>query len=128
MLPQEMSMTGNGILETIPLQNKKDHILSDTIRFKTYDVILIVSSIDGCTDTVSKSVNIFPLPSVNFKADTMQGCERPPLNVKFDGSASKCKQKGAIESWLWNFGDNTYSNTPLLLPIVIMNRVRTMLL
>ncbi|HWY98506.1 MAG TPA: PKD domain-containing protein [Bacteroidia bacterium] len=65
---------------------------------------------DGCgstaaIDSVKAIVN--PLPAVNFKADTLQGCS--PVCVKFTDQTTIAS--GSLLNWQWAFGDGSTSNT-----------------
>ena len=53
------------------------------------------------SDTITIIVN--PNPLQNFTADAITGC--PPLEVNFADQNPE-----TFDSYLWNFGDNTYSN------------------
>jgi len=65
----------------------------------TYTVLLT----DGCGDTSSSKVaiTVLPPPTVNFVADTLNGCW--PLCVKFTDKSTTTT--GTITSWAWTFGD-----------------------
>jgi len=65
----------------------------------TYPVTLIAENSNGCRDTITKYVQIWPLPVVNF--NNTVACFGNPTNF-FDASYSN----GApLQSWNWNFGD-----------------------
>lgn len=72
-----------------------------------YGVNLIVTSGNGCNDTVAKNVIVHPLPVVNFNL----------VNVCLGdstlfASASSIAPSDTLATWLWNFGDNnSFSNT-----------------
>lgn len=59
-----------------------------------YPVTLSVVYSSGCTDTITKFVNVFNPPTVNFNMDQMGS------DVNFYGSSPDI-----IESWIWGFGD-----------------------
>lgn len=65
-------------------------------------VTLTISDANGCTADTVKQLNINPLPTINFGADTLQGCE--PLCVTFNNTTPN------IQSLTWSFGDNTTSS------------------
>lgn len=71
----------------------------------TYTVQLIVSTTLGCTDTLTQSVFIDPVPVANFSAVPTTGCM--PLAVSFSDLSV-----GSIASWLWNFGNGATSTLP----------------
>ncbi len=66
-----------------------------------FNVQLIVSSNNGCKDTIIKQTTIYPLPVVNFNADTSSGCKS--LCVNFSDASSV--PGDSIILWSWNFGD-----------------------
>ncbi|MBL0341053.1 MAG: PKD domain-containing protein [Bacteroidetes bacterium] len=71
----------------------------------TYDVSLVVTNANGCTDTLVRpgyiniGLNLVPTFTVNSSV----GC--PPFNSIFN-----CNVPNAT-SWLWDFGDGTTANT-----------------
>lgn len=71
----------------------------------TYAVTLIVTTDNGCKDTVTKNIVVHPLPVAQFSA----------LNV-CDGSVvqfndlSGINPTDTIQSWAWNFGDGSAVN------------------
>lgn len=68
----------------------------------TYNVTLIVTSNNGCKDTMSKNIIIHPNPLAEFiAANTCNG-----VAVQFSDSSS-ITPIDAIQSWAWNFGDNS---------------------
>lgn len=70
-----------------------------------FSVTLEVKTNVGCGDTINKSVEIYPLPQVDFE-DTTSGCY--PLETTFKDLTTI--KKGGLSSWLWSFGDGYYSN------------------
>lgn len=65
-----------------------------------YTAELIVSTSQGCKDTVTKLVEVYPLPIVRFGSPT-GGCENACLAFTDSSSVST----GSIQSWNWNFGN-----------------------
>lgn len=67
----------------------------------TYSVSLVVSNASGCIDTVTRSMNVFPVPNANFSSN----------NVCLNGSTNFFDQSqivgGGTFQYAWNFGDNT---------------------
>jgi hypothetical protein len=60
-----------------------------------------VTVTDNCgspQDADSVLITIFPLPTLAFSSDTINGCE--PLGINFSDNTTP-----SIASWLWNFGD-----------------------
>jgi gliding motility-associated-like protein len=70
-----------------------------------YNVELIVTSSAGCRDTISKFIQIYPLPVVDFIADPPVVCQNLPVTFT-DFSTS---QGSDIVKWFWDFGDFTSS-------------------
>lgn len=69
----------------------------------SYSVQLLVVSIFGCQDSITKTSIVHPNPLVNFTADKKVGCE--PLCISFADSSSITT--GTNTQWLWNFGDGS---------------------
>ncbi|MBL1179962.1 MAG: PKD domain-containing protein [Bacteroidetes bacterium] len=73
-----------------------------------YSVTLVVTTANGCVDSVSKIVNVFQTPSASFAADTTSGCA--PLCVNFTNLSSIGDNSPL--TYAWNFGNgNGSSNT-----------------
>lgn len=90
----------SGIYNTSTQQNPM-HIFTGT---GVYNVKLIISNLNGCYDTVIKSVEISPIPVAQFSADS--ACLGTPTHFTDMSSTST----GTITNWLWNFGDG-YTST-----------------
>lgn len=82
-----------------------------------YTVTLIATSDEGCLDTVTHDVEVYPLPVVSFSIAPQSGCE--PLQVTF-ADQSTIAAGYDLALWQWDFGDgntdrdsfqsNTYLN------------------
>ncbi len=72
-----------------------------TIYKDTGDYIVtltvISDTISGCTNSVTQTIHVYPLPTANFNYNPLFGS--PPLNVNFNDLSS-----GAA-AYLWEFGD-----------------------
>jgi gliding motility-associated-like protein len=66
-----------------------------------YDVQLLIATNHGCQDSISKSVEVFPLPQVGFVAQPQEGCE--PLEVQFIDTSS-IPSPYVLAGWQWNLG------------------------
>lgn len=66
-----------------------------------WQVQLISTNSIGCSDTISKPVNVWEIPTVMFDAEPREGCL--PLPVFFSDLTTV--SDGVITSWLWSFGD-----------------------
>jgi gliding motility-associated-like protein len=73
-----------------------------------FNVMLIVTSDQGCKDTVFIGVRVHANPVVDFNADPREGCE--PLFVNFIDISTVTG--GIISNWLWDFGDGQTSIAP----------------
>ena len=71
----------------------------------TYTVTMIATSIEGCSDTITRTVTIFPLPVANFLNISAAGCG--PLVVNFTDSSYIAQ--GNVIAWFWDFGDGQSS-------------------
>ncbi len=65
----------------------------------SYTVKLVVGFSNGCLDSVSKSINVFPSPNASFQYTA--SCNGSPT-LFFDNSNGV---GSAINSWQWNFDD-----------------------
>lgn len=69
-----------------------------------YDVNLHVTNTDGCTNELTQTVEVFPIPAPNFQVSTVcVGNESEFIN-------SSTIASGSITNWLWDFGDGNTSN------------------
>lgn len=67
----------------------------------------------GCVGTVTHNVEIFPLPTVDFTADRLEGCQ--PHLVQFLDQ-STIPPPYSLGNWTWDFGDgndNVYGQYPV---------------
>ncbi|MDX2245624.1 MAG: PKD domain-containing protein [Bacteroidia bacterium] len=71
-----------------------------------YNVQLIVSDLNGCTDTATQNIEVFVSPTANFVPLTTLACVNDPVDF-LDLSGGPYP----ISNWLWNFGDGTLSTT-----------------
>lgn len=63
-----------------------------------YTVTLAIISDAGCTNTITQTVTVHPLPVVDFEAVPVEGCI--PLEVQFNDLSTIAS--GTNVSWLWN--------------------------
>lgn len=71
------------------------------LSYNTFTVTQIVTSNNGCKDTVSKTVMVHPLPTAMFNLISV--CDGNPMEFTDASSIPD----GTIQTWTWNFGDNT---------------------
>ncbi|MEX0965887.1 MAG: PKD domain-containing protein, partial [Bacteroidia bacterium] len=69
----------------------------------TYQVSLLVSSADGCMDSIAEMVEVYPQPVASFVANDV--CDGESVNFSNNSSIPN----GSIASYSWNFGDNSTS-------------------
>jgi len=67
----------------------------------SYQAVLVVTTINGCTDTAVQMVNVYAVPAAGFTAPSV--CENVPVMFTDTSTLSA----GNITSWNWSFGDNT---------------------
>lgn len=70
----------------------------------TYNVNLIITSSNGCMDTIARAVVVNPLPEPDF--DFTKACDGDEMNFT-DLSTSAA----GISAWSWDFGDGNSSTT-----------------
>ncbi len=74
-----------------------------------YTVTLKLTSDKGCVKTLSKPIDIFPSPRVEFTySDELSGCSPVCVNF-FDQSSINSMYNSTLQHYLWNFGDGIYS-------------------
>lgn len=66
-----------------------------------YAVTLIITSDSGCTDTVTKTVEVYPMPQVDYTPTSV--C----LGVTTQFTDKTNVPGGVAQSWIWNFGDGS---------------------
>lgn len=91
---------------TSPLQNPT-HIFNSG---GTYTVSLIVTSTNGCIDTISRPVNVYQKPIANFDPNGL--CQKDGGMVFIDSSTVN---GSTITLWTWDFGD--FTSSPLQNPV-----------
>lgn len=74
----------------------------------SFPVTLIVTSAQGCMDTITIATTVFPVPTANFTADDFIAVIGQQINFT--------DQSTPVVSWTWNFGDDTthyYTQNPV---------------
>ena len=82
-------------------QGNQNQIIPGTTA-GVYPVKLLVTTTSGCKDSVTKDVEVFPLPITSFTPDPVFGS--PPLTVNFINDSDP-------GSYIWNFGDGSPVST-----------------
>ena len=80
----------------------------------TYTIQLVALNNEGCSDTVSRFLNIFPHVVAAFDISDSVGCS--PLNVAFTNSST-----GGVLAYLWDFGNGTSSTNHSPIPRTYTN-------
>jgi PKD repeat protein len=69
---------------------------------KTYNIKLVSTDLNtGCTDNITKPIEVYPRLVPAFTQDTYEGCN--PLPVKFTNKTT------GLADYLWDFGDSQSS-------------------
>lgn len=81
------------------------HSYTDTGTFTT---TLIVTSSNGCKDTIAQSNTVHPLPEPQFTTGNV--CDG---SITFFTDASTCPSPDIVQYWTWDFGDGSpFKNNP----------------
>ncbi len=67
------------------------------------NVKLVVSNNFGCTDSLTKSITVYPQPKFDFFADDTVGCPVPPFVTNFTAVADTTPGADSVVSWKWIF-------------------------
>jgi len=85
-------------------QRDPTHIFNNnTLFISNYEVELIVTSTNNCTDTARQTITVYPEPNFTFGISPDSGCS--PLRVRFPSVV------GAV-SYQWDFGDGSFASGP----------------
>ncbi|MCB0400764.1 MAG: PKD domain-containing protein [Flavobacteriales bacterium] len=68
-----------------------------------YNVELVVTTDNGCKDTISKNIEVYPIPVVNFTPTEV--CLNTASQFQDLTVVSNAYTQNNIVSWSWNFGD-----------------------
>jgi len=71
-------------------------------NFGTYNVTLIVTTNNGCKDTIAKSIVVHPLPIPHYT--TANVCDG---NIVYYNDVSFIQITDTLQTWKWNFGDGS---------------------
>lgn len=74
-----------------------------------YSITLSITDANGCSDSIVKNYAVYPLPTANFSASSLDSCG--PLTITFSNlSASNISgQDRSTMSFLWDFGNGNTS-------------------
>lgn len=108
-----LSTVASGSVQTFDWDfgdNTGSSALSDPTYLYTqagsYTVSLNISTDQGCTDSITRTLDIYPPPVIDFASDVVAGCS--PLIVSFSDLTTVAS--GNVVSWRWDFGDGNTSN------------------
>jgi gliding motility-associated-like protein len=79
---------------------------------KIYEATLVVSTPQGCQDSITRTISVYPQPKAAFTPDT-PACS--PKRVRFTN------QSAGATSFLWSFGDNTQGTGDTISHLYINN-------
>jgi len=83
--------------------NTTNQYINNTLFIDVYTVELVVVSSNGCTDTSTQNITVYPIPNFGFTAVPDSGCS--PLSVSFPSVV------GAV-AYQWDFGDGNNGTGP----------------
>lgn len=90
----------DGVTSTL---NAPRHVFTNSgLTDTTFNVTLVATSAEGCTDTAYRSILVYPKPISDFTIDNTTGCH--PLVVTFSNNSS------IADSCSWSWGDGTFGN------------------
>jgi gliding motility-associated-like protein len=89
---------GNGNVSSVV---EPAHVFNNA--FGNIPVTLSVTSVQGCVDSITKNITIYPNPEVDFTANNI--CIDASLKLINNTTISE----GSINNYLWNFGDDEVS-------------------
>ncbi len=93
---------GDGTTSTL---TEPSHLYDNNTGFiQTYDVTLIAYNVNGCNDTTSHPVVVYPVANFSFDLSGSSGCS--PLNITMPYVAG-------AQTYQWNFGDGQTSTFPI---------------
>lgn len=78
------------------LQDPSYTYINNTLFIEIYTVELVATSANGCTDTITDDIIVYPVPDFGFTAQPDTGCS--PITITFPSVI------GAV-SYTWDFGD-----------------------
>ncbi len=94
----EWDFTSDNIVDNIIDVNPTNgYVLADH-----YDATLTVTTLTGCTNSVSKPVIVNPIPVASFSA--LDVCEGLQMNFSNNSNVSNANGD-IIDTWQWDFGD-----------------------
>lgn len=81
------------------------HLYTNTTGFiQTFDVTLIAYSVNGCNDTITQPIIVFPQANFDFELSNFDGCSPLTVTMPF---------VSGVQSYQWNFGNGQTSTSPI---------------
>lgn len=90
--------------QTSTLQNPEQIFINEGIHTNK----LVVTSENGCIDSITKDITVYPLPIPAFTA--LNNCFSFISNFTNNSSISNQRTQNSIDFYNWDFGDGTTSN------------------
>ena len=111
-----LSQNAQGFLWDFDYSNNPGQFTSTLVNpqftynsYGVFEVALFTTNSFGCADTITKTIQVSPVPNAGFSVDTFSGCQPLMLNFR-DTSSYRFNGPGGIVSWFWDFGDGNSSN------------------
>lgn len=98
-----------GNTNTSIIQNPSENYLSEGV----YNVELIATTDNACKDTISKTIEVWPIPVVNFTPTDV--CLTTPTQFNDSTTVSNTNTANNIVQWSWDFGNggNSTAQNPI---------------
>lgn len=88
---------------TSTAENPDHTFYNETQTQNDFEVQLTAVTSEGCRDSVSKTISVYPVPEAGFQSDATPACS--PLDVNFTNNSS------LADSSIWNYGDGSPHDT-----------------
>lgn len=89
---------------TSNLTNPTHQYLNNTPLIATFTVTLIAYNNNGCNDTISKNILVYPIANFAFTLNSTSGCAPFPVTMPF---------VSGVQNFNWSFGDGATSTLPI---------------
>ncbi|NPD48331.1 PKD domain-containing protein, partial [Lentimicrobium sp. S6] len=84
------------------------HIYAETGDI-TYEVTLIITTTDGCSDSLVETIEVTGAPVADFSFSPA-GDGSPCVYHSFNFVDESTTESGLVQGWQWDFGDGEFSN------------------
>ncbi|MDA9898022.1 PKD domain-containing protein [Flavobacteriales bacterium] len=85
------------------VENTMHEFINTSSNDTTYNSLLIVSTLAGCKDSISKPITVLSNPTASFTNNAVLDCA--PLNVDFTNTSSNAS------NYVWDLGDGSDTET-----------------